>query len=89
MAYRMKSSGLPFKELGSSSAPLKSNESISDSTHRSNVREIKITPKEKTKSLSTEDKDPGKIYSKSDQQLKALQQANPIATLFTGRKVQS
>ena len=32
---------------------------------------------------------PGKVYSKSDQQLKAMQQANPLARLFAGIKTKS
>ena len=67
--------------------PLKQNESISDSVNRPKGQEITILPEKKeTYNPGKDAPKPGKIYSKSDQQLKALQQSNPLATLFTRRK---
>ena len=73
----------PLKAFAKKS-PIKQNESISDSTYRGNVREVTIEPPEKRKPGVVQ-QNPGTIYSKSDQQLKALQQTNPLATLFLGR----
>ena len=67
--------------------PLK--QSISDSVSRPKAREVKILPKETYNPGKGAPKDPGKIYDKTAQQRKAIQQANPLATLFTGRKTKS
>tara|TARA_R110000824_G_scaffold2905_3_gene13201 strand:+ start:727 stop:969 length:243 start_codon:yes stop_codon:yes gene_type:complete len=67
--------------------PLKQNESVSDSVNRPKGQEITILPKKKeTYNPGKNAPKPGKIYSKSDQQLKAMQQTNPLARLFTGIK---
>ena len=80
----------PLKGMMNMSSPLRQNESTSDSiTGRiPTVREVKVVPAE-TYNPGKDAPGPGKVYSKSDQQLKAMQQGNPIATLFTGRKTKT
>ena len=71
-------------------SPLNQIESVSDSANRGNVgQEIKILGPKKGKTLDTSSSKPGKLYSKDEQQLKAMVQANPIARLFSGIKPKS
>ena len=67
--------------------PLKQNESISDSVNRPKGQEITILPEKKeTYNPGKDAPKPGKIYDKKVQQLEDMQQANPLARLFTGIK---
>ena len=70
-------------------SPIKQqNESVSDSTSgRHDIRPVEIVKEKKeTYNPGKDAPKPGKIYDKGAQDLAAMQQANPLARLFTGIK---
>ena len=75
----------PLKGLLKKS-PLRSNESVSDSTHRSNVKEITITPEKTYNPGKGSDKDKGTLVDVTKRNMDKIIQGNALATLFTGRK---
>lgn len=80
----------PLKAFAKKS-PIEQNESISDSTHRGNVREVKVLSKEEITANNRKTADKGQqggsgiVYSKSDEQLKHIKRSNPLTTLIFGR----
>ena len=81
----------PLRAFAKKSPVRRATEAVVESTATPKVQPVKIKP-EKTETYNPgkdAPKDPGKIYDKTAQQRKAIQQANPLATLFTGRKTKS
>ena len=66
-------------------------ESISDSVTRGNIPviEVKEEKPKKKEVFKGQSGGSGKLYSKDEQQFKAMAQANPIARLFSGIKPKS
>ena len=77
----------PLKAFAKRS-PVRQIEAVAESTSTPKVREVKIVPKKKKKP-GVKPADPGIIYDPGKKRLDAAIQANPLATIFTGRKTKS